>query len=677
MDLTVVSTPDPSLAKTNKVYVNPSSPFVNKFIKFGLGIVYFAEGHQAIDTKSIALNQIHRAQQQFTLGSQQKATIVSKLKELDVVQCTLSIPDNKTLTIDCEEFEFLFKSSQTGNPLSESQNIHFGYQSTPITINVQTISLIAEDRGLLSMLNPTPTNCGIITSNTKFMFEPIKNNLKLKNKNASVGNKLFKSNFNFQELGIGGLDSQFQTIFRSAFASRVVPKVIADKMKLKHRKGVLLYGPPGTGKTLIARKIGKVLNCKEPKIVSGPELLDRYVGGSEEKLRELFIDAENDMRNGIDDVLHLIIFDEADALFKKRGLRNDNTGVAENIVNQILAKLDGVEELNNILVIAMTNRKDAIDEAILRSGRLDIHIEVGLPNEQGRQEILNIHSAKIKDRMAGDVDLPSIAKRTKNYTGAELEQLVTSATSFAITREIDISNLKNTDMNPIITQQDFLNAIDDVPTIFGKMSDEIGLLTQTPFVMWDDNIEMNRHLIMVSIETLKHGNNMSFLITGETGIGKTKFLSHVIKDLDIACVKMLSPEVMLRSNNIQNDLVEMINACNRAEISVLFIDGFERLIKWSRYGHKYDNDVLQLLMMLLRLTQKPDKKMIIFCTANDLSVLQDLEIYEMFDSKWEYPNAINFDKVAEHFPQTIEHLDQTDVETEISISRIMKMIKHN
>lgn len=676
MSLTIVQTPEIALAKTNKVYVNTASPFVNKFVKFDSEIIYFAEGHDAVDIQNIGLNTVHRNRHQFSIGSRQKISVVSKLKELDVVQCILSIPDDKNLLIDCEEFEYLLKNVQNGNPLSESQKVYFSYKSVSFTINIETISLVKENDSILSMLSSVPSNSGTITQNTKFMFESVKNNLKLKNKSTSVGNKLFKSNFNFSELGIGGLDSQFQTIFRSAFASRVVPKVIADKMKLKHRKGVLLYGPPGTGKTLIARKIGKVLNCKEPKIVSGPELLDKYVGGSEEKLRGLFIDAENDMKNGIDDVLHLIIFDEADALFKKRGLRNDNTGVAENIVNQILAKLDGVEELNNILVIAMTNRKDAIDEAILRSGRLDIHIEVGLPTEQGRQEILNIHASKVKDRFSPDVDLNLIANKTKNYTGAELEQLVTSATSFAITREIDISNLKNTDINPIITQQDFINAIDDVPTLFGKIADEIGLVTQTPFITWDDEIELNRNLMMTSIETLKNGNNLSFLITGSTFVGKTKFFSHLIKDLNIACVKMLSPEVMLRSSNIQNDLVEMINACNRAEISVLFIDGFERLIKWSRYGHKYDNEVLQLLMMLLRLTQKSDKKMIVFCTATESDVLQDLEIYDMFDYRWEYPNKITIDKVTEHFPQIIEQLDDSDL-SEISISRIMKMIKHN
>jgi vesicle-fusing ATPase len=116
------------------------------------------------------------------------------------------------------------------------------------------------------------------------------------------------------------------------------------------------------------------LNCREPKIINGPEVFDKYVGGSEEKMRALFADAEAEERDkGEDSDLHIIIFDEIDAICKPRGSNSSGTGVQDNVVNQFLSKLDGVEELNNILVIGMTNRKDLIDEAVLRPGRLEIH----------------------------------------------------------------------------------------------------------------------------------------------------------------------------------------------------------------------------------------------------------------------------------------------------------------
>jgi vesicle-fusing ATPase len=150
---------------------------------------------------------------------------------------------------------------------------------------------------------------------------------------------------------------------------------------------MLLYGPPGTGKTLIARQISKALHCEEPKIVNGPEIFDKYVGGSEKKIRELFEPAEKDMKTfGDESKLHIIIFDEIDAICRARGSTGSSgTGVNETVVNQLLSKMDGVDSLNNILVIGMTNRKDMIDEAMLRPGRLEIHLEIGLPDERGRK----------------------------------------------------------------------------------------------------------------------------------------------------------------------------------------------------------------------------------------------------------------------------------------------------
>lgn len=164
----------------------------------------------------------------------------------------------------------------------------------------------------------------------------------------------FKMDFNFEELGIGGLDAEFSAIFRRAFAARVLPPEVVKKLGIKFVKGVLLYGPPGTGKTLIARQIGKMLNCHEPKIVNGPEILNKYVGESEKNIRELFTDAEIEQEEkGDDSQLHLIIFDEIDAICKQRGTVRGGTGVNDSVVNQLLSKIDGVKPLNNVLIIGM------------------------------------------------------------------------------------------------------------------------------------------------------------------------------------------------------------------------------------------------------------------------------------------------------------------------------------
>jgi vesicle-fusing ATPase len=159
--------------------------------------------------------------------------------------------------------------------------------------------------------------------------------------------------------------------------------------------------------------------------------------------------------------LHIVIFDEIDAICKQRGSTNSGTGVGDSVVNQLLSKvrltfftrvqcltsvhqMDGVEQLNNILVIGMTNRLDMIDEALLRPGRFEIHIEISLPDEQGRVQILNIHTNKMRTNgvMADDVSIEELASLTKNFSGAELNGLVKSATSFAFNRHIKVSLLR-------------------------------------------------------------------------------------------------------------------------------------------------------------------------------------------------------------------------------------------
>lgn len=205
---------------------------------------------------------------------------------------------------------------------------------------------------------------------------------------------------------------------------------------------MLLHGPPGTGKTLIARKISGALNCDTPKIVNGPEIFDKYVGEAAKKIRELFTDAEAEQKEkGDDSGLHVIIFDEIDAICRTRSGGGDaGSQVGAQVVNQLLTKMDGVESLNNILVIGMTNRKDMIDPAILRPGRMEIHLEIGLPNEFGRRQIFEIHTRSMRENnlLEPDVDLDYMAENTINYTGAEIEAVVRSATSYALFKDVNL-----------------------------------------------------------------------------------------------------------------------------------------------------------------------------------------------------------------------------------------------
>ncbi|RVW36515.1 Vesicle-fusing ATPase [Vitis vinifera] len=213
-------------------------------------------------------------------------------------------------------------------------------------------------------------------------------------------------------------------------------------------------------------------------IVNGPEVLSKFVGETEKNVRDLFADAENDQRTrGDQSDLHVIIFDEIDAICKSRGSTRDGTGVHDSIVNQLLTKIDGVESLNNVLLIGMTNRKDLLDEALLRPGRLEVQVEISLPDENGRLQILQIHTNKMKENsfLAPDVNLQELAARTKNYSGAELEGVVKSAVSFALNRQLSMDDLtKPVDEESIkVTMEDFLNALQEIIPAFGASTDDL------------------------------------------------------------------------------------------------------------------------------------------------------------------------------------------------------------
>jgi len=206
---------------------------------------------------------------------------------------------------------------------------------------------------------------------------------------------------------------------------------------------VLLYGPPGTGKTLMAKIIPeKVLGVKPDRIkhISGPEVLNKFIGESENNVRMLFKDAEDAWAKfGDKSPLYVIIMDEIEALCRQRqgkGTVGSQTG--DNIVNTLLTKLDGLSEFNNILFIGITNRKDLIDDALLRSGRIDIHMYVGLPHQKARLEILEIQTKDLnkKGLLGDDIDLVALSHQTPNFTGADLKKLVRTAVSQAMSRNM-------------------------------------------------------------------------------------------------------------------------------------------------------------------------------------------------------------------------------------------------
>ncbi|KAJ1678307.1 transport between ER and Golgi ATPase protein, partial [Spiromyces aspiralis] len=382
---------------------------------------------------------------------------------------------------------------------------------------------------------------GVLIEDSDIVLErDPESNIRLKNLPKSrMAKSLFKPNFKFEDLGIGGLDDEFNDIFRRAFASRIFPPSLIEKLGIQHVKGILLYGPPGTGKTLMARQIGKMLQAKEPIVVNGPEILSKYVGESENNIRKLFAPAEKEYKEkGDDSQLHIIIFDELDAICRQRGTRNDSTGTGDSVVNQLLSKIDGVDQLNNVLLVGMTNRKDMIDEALLRPGRLEVQIEVGLPDEKGRLQIINIHTSKIRSNgmLDDDVDLNEIAELTKNFSGAEIAGLVKSASSFAFNRHIKVGDTANVSPDAEqmkVNRADFMNALAEVRPAFGVTDEELEKYTQYPIIKFDkaiDAILKDGQLFVEQVKTSERSHLFSVLLYGPPGSGKTSLAAKLAKD---------------------------------------------------------------------------------------------------------------------------------------------------
>ncbi|WOL11103.1 vesicle-fusing ATPase [Canna indica] len=483
--MTVVNTPSQDLALTNFAYCAPTD--LNKFASTGSKHVFVLVGdsvvltlraHQTIPSNHIALNAIQRRHTRVSSGDQISVRVFLPPDNFKLALLRLELDFVKGKTNRTEQLDAVLLGQQLQKKfidqiMTTGQRVSFEFYGTNYTFTVNQALLEGQDdsKGL---------DRGMISRETYFVFEASPNSgIKIINQREAASSKIFRhKEFNLQKLGIGGLSAEFTEIFRRAFASRVFPAHVVNKLGIKHVKGMLLYGPPGTGKTLMARQIGKLLNGREPKIVNGPEVLSKYVGETEKNVRDLFADAENDQRTrGDQSDLHVIIFDEIDAICKSRGSTRDGTGVHDSIVNQLLTKIDGVESLNNVLLIGMTNRKDLLDEALLRPGRLEVHVEINLPDENGRLQILQIHTSQMKENsfLAADVSLQELAARTKNYSGAELEGVVKSAVSFALNRQISMDDLtKPLDEESIkVTMDDFLHALHEIVPAFGASTDDL------------------------------------------------------------------------------------------------------------------------------------------------------------------------------------------------------------
>ncbi|KAH8581674.1 N-ethylmaleimide-sensitive factor (NSF1)-like AAA ATpase involved in vesicular transport [Cryptosporidium sp. chipmunk genotype I] len=461
---------------------------------------------------------------------------------------------------------------------------------------------------------------------------------------------LFRHHFSFKDIGIGGLDDEFSVIFRRAFASRVIPPKLLKELGIQHVKGLILHGPPGTGKTLIARQIAKVLKAREPKIVNGPEILNKYVGQSEENIRNLFKEAEDEYRQKGDfSALHIIILDELDAICKSRGAGSSgSTGVGDSVVNQLLSKIDGVNSINNILLIGMTNRLDLLDEALLRPGRFEVQIEIGLPDTEGRLEILEIHTKQMREssRLANDVDLNVLAQGSANFSGAELEGLVRSATSFAFQRHIDMGDMtKPMDTENIkVCRGDFESALEEVHPAFGTDEDELQSLVPRGIIGLGSESQRNLELLKRLSEQIKTDENLStlaVLLYGDKGTGKSALAAHVAITGEFPFTKLQSPLqfVGMSESARSQELRKAFSDAYKSDVSCIILDDIERLMDFTAIGPRFSNTVLQTIMILIKNRAPKGRKLLILATTSEYEFVHTSGLADIFNLSIRVPSV--------------------------------------
>uniref|UniRef100_A0A6B2KYK5 Vesicle-fusing ATPase n=1 Tax=Arcella intermedia TaxID=1963864 RepID=A0A6B2KYK5_9EUKA len=653
----VAKLPSTKYALTNFIYLNPKD--ANKFaaskyivVQGDVQRIYCYEGIPDMEEGSVGFNQIQRGCLNVSLGQVVSLSVFPEPRGARNFASEISWvvgfqkPKSPEKSFKVELLEEVLHLSFSNQMFVVGQDVAMDVAGTTLKFKVSAISCLEIDGDEDTALR---TEMGILIKKTVFNFTKAKDSaIKISGQAKQTTEALFGPHFNFEQMGIGGLDKEFGAIFRRAFASRVFPADVVEKLGIQHVKGLLLYGPPGTGKTLIARKIGEMLNARPPKLVNGPEILNKYVGQSEENIRLLFQDAEREYKEkGEESELHIIIFDELDAICKERGTgAGGGTGVGDTVVNQLLSKLDGVDRINNVLVIGMTNRKDMIDEALLRPGRLEVHMEIGLPDERGRVQILKIHTAKMRSSnyMDDSVNIEELASLTKNYSGAEIEGLVKSATSFALNRQIDASNLKKPDPNKIrVVRDDFLNALQDVRPAFGVPEDTLAAHIRNGIIDYSPDFVQVFNSGKLFIQQVQNSDRtpvISLLLAGKPGAGKTALAVKWAIDSGFPFIKMLSPDNFVGYTEIArvNKINKAFEDAYKSKASLIIVDEIERLLDYTHMGPRFSNTVLQALLVLFKKHPPKNQKLLIIGTTSNLDVLREMSFLSSCNSVLEIPS---------------------------------------
>ncbi|MFY9964781.1 MAG: CDC48 family AAA ATPase, partial [Nitrososphaeraceae archaeon] len=377
---------------------------------------------------------------------------------------------------------------------------------------------------------------------------------------------------------IGGLKDEIQKV-REMIELPLRHPEIFEKLGIEAPKGVLLFGPPGTGKTLLAKAVTNESNSHFISI-SGPEILSKFYGESEARLREIFNEVKENAPS-------IIFIDEIDSIAPKR---EEVTGEVERrVVSQLLSLMDGLEARGKVIVIAATNRPNALDPALRRPGRFDREIEIKVPDKRGRLEILQIHARYMS--LDTDVDQDKIAGVTHGFVGADLEYLCKEAAMKCLRRLLPELNLEDVKLAPevlnklVVTMADFENAVKEaVPSAMREV------YVEPPDVKWEDigGLDTVKRELQEAVEwplkypalykELKHNIPKGILLYGPSGTGKTLLAKAVATESEANFISVKGPELLSKwVGESEKGIREIFRKARQASPCVVFFDEIDSI----------------------------------------------------------------------------------------------------
>jgi len=321
-----------------------------------------------------------------------------------------------------------------------------------------------------------------------------------------------------------------------------------------------------------------------------------------------------------------------------------------------------------------------IDEALLRPGRLEVHMEISLPDEHGRHQILTIHTAKMRNNgvMDSDVDLEELAALTKNFSGAEIGGLIKSATSFAFNRHVKVGTMAGISddvENLRVNRDDFMSAFDEVKPAFGVAEEELQQVIQNGIIHYAlhvDELLKTGQLFVEQVRTSTRTPLVSILLHGVPGSGKTALAASIASASGYPFIKLLSPDTMVGFSEPQK--VSAINKVfadsYKSPLSVIVVDNLERLLDWTPIGPRFSNSVLQALLVLFSRRPPKGRRLLIIATSSSHSILTDLGFSENFDSELRVPPISNIGSL-EHVLTEVE-LFKNPAETRQAVAMLQE-----